>query len=103
MIRHAIGAVVFVGVVCSLSRAQTSYPMITHITPVAVQRGKTAEVAVDGKMNFAGAHTVLVEGAGVRGEVVTDPKAKVDPNAMVAGVKLKVTAEPDAQLGVREF
>ena len=26
--------------------AQTSYPMITHVTPVAVQRGKSTEVLV---------------------------------------------------------
>src|SRR4051794_21063671 len=45
--------------------AQTSYPMITNVTPVAVQRGKTAEVIVEGKMNFAGVYKALFEGSGI--------------------------------------
>ena len=32
--------------VVGFAAAQTSYPMITHTTPVAVQRGKTTEVTV---------------------------------------------------------
>jgi hypothetical protein len=85
--------------------AQTSFPMITHTTPVAVQRGKTTEVLVQGKMNFYGAYQVLVEGEGVQAEVVG---AKADtkppkPLPQVAQVKLKLTVNPDAAPGVREF
>ena len=46
-------------------RAQTSYPMITHVTPAAVQRGQTAEIEVFGQMDFAGAYRVIFEGAGL--------------------------------------
>jgi hypothetical protein len=80
--------------------AQTSYPMVTHALPVAVQRGKTADVTVEGQMNFAGAYKVLFEGAGVAAEVVPAPVAQKPP---IRSVKLKVTAAPDAPLGVREF
>src|SRR5262245_57802386 len=45
--------------------AQTSYPMVTHISPVAVQRGKTTEVTVSGQMNFFGIYKALFEGEGI--------------------------------------
>ena len=80
--------------------AQTSFPMITHAYPVAVQRGTTAEIAVDGQMNFAGAYMVLVEGTGVTAEATIPPPA---PSVVIKGVKMKVTVAKDAPLGVREF
>jgi hypothetical protein len=85
-------------------RAQTSYPMITHVTPVAVQRGTTTAVTVEGQMNFAGVHTLLVEGKGVSGDVVAAPPAKSGATpAVVKSVKLKLNIAADADLGVREF
>jgi hypothetical protein len=82
--------------------AQTSFPMVTHCTPTAVQRGVTAEVEIAGQQDFAGAYKVLVAGAGVAAEVVPvkEPKGKKAP---VRSVKLKVTVADDAELGVREF
>lgn len=86
-------------------QAQTSYPMITHSTPTAVQRGKATDVVVEGQMNFFGAYKVLVEGKGVNIDVLEAP-----PPAPPAGQKptttqskLKITVAPDATLGVREF
>src|SRR5262245_35219799 len=84
----------------SLAGAQTSYPMITHVSPVAVQRGKTTTVAVSGQMNFAGAYKAIIEGAGISAEVAPS-KAKAP--AVVREVTLKVTVEADALPGVREF
>src|SRR6266545_3677190 len=52
------------------AQAQTSYPMITHTTPVAVQRGKTTEVVVEGQMNFLGVYKALFESSGLSAEVV---------------------------------
>ncbi len=85
--------------------AQTSYPMITHVTPVAVQRGQTAEVTVDGQMNFFGTYKALFDGTGVSAEVLGDPPPKVEPakRPQVKSVKLKVSVAPDADLGPREF
>ncbi len=84
------------------SIAQTSYPMITHTNPVAVQRGKTTEVAVEGQMNFAGAYQALFEGKGVSAALVPGPAGK-DPKGATRQVKMKVTVAADAPLGVREF
>jgi hypothetical protein len=81
------------------ARAQTSYPMITHATPVAVQRGTTATVVVSGQMNFAGAYKVLFEGKGIAAEVQQPAK----PAAVTRSVTLKVKVDADAALGVREF
>jgi hypothetical protein len=95
-------ALLFVG----RADAQTSYPMITHATPVAVQRGQSSEVVVEGQMNFYGASRVLVEGSGVRGEVVGPPPARLKPGEAppaVRSVKLKLTVDADAEPGVREF
>jgi len=80
--------------------AQTSFPMITHAYPVAVQRGATTEIAVDGQMNFAGAYKVLFEGTGVTAETSSPPPV---PGAVIKGVKMKVAVAKDAPLGVREF
>jgi hypothetical protein len=87
-----------------VASAQTSFPMITHANPVAVQRGKTAEVVVEGQMNFAGCTKALFEGTGVTAEIVAPamPPGKAPP-PVVKNVKLKVTVAPDAALGVREF
>jgi hypothetical protein len=92
--------VFFVCFVVNPVAAQTSYPMVTHALPVAVQRGKTADVSVEGQMNFAGAYKVLFEGSGLAAEVVPGAAGQKPP---VRSVKLKVTAAPDAPLGVREF
>ncbi len=75
--------------------------MVTHATPVAVQRGKTSDVTVEGQMNFAGAYRVLFEGTGVSAEIV--PTAAAAKKPPVRSVKLNVTASADAPLGVREF
>src|SRR5450755_4548593 len=80
--------------------AQTSFPMITHAYPVAVQRGQTTEISVDGQMNFAGAYKALFEGTGVTADVTNPPPAQ---GAVLKSVKMKVTVAKDAPLGVREF
>ncbi len=89
--------------------AQTSFPMVTHVSPVAVQRGTTAEVTVECRTSsLAGAYKVLVEGPGVTAEVVPgkEPPKAADPKAPAPNVpscKLKVTVAANAAVGVREF
>ena len=83
--------------------AQTSFPMVTHANPVAVQRGHSAEVTVEGQENFAGTYKVLVEGTGVSAEVIAAPTLKSGPRLKTKLVKLKITVEPNAAPGVREF
>jgi hypothetical protein len=99
--------------------AQTSYPMITHTAPVAVQRGQTTEVTVEGQMDFSGIYKVLFEGSGLTAEILptsapmAEPKtppqsAKADSKkppkkTQPRSAKLKLTVAADATLGVREF
>src|SRR3954469_16623994 len=96
--------VVLLGLASSAA-AQTSYPMITHVTPTAVQRGKTTEVLVEGQMNFFGAYKVLIEGKGVNIDVVESPTAAPPAGQKPTSTqaKLKITVAADATLGVREF
>src|SRR5690348_11193523 len=88
-------------VLASSAAAQTSYPMITHVTPVAVQRGKTTEVTVEGQMNFFGVYQAVFEGTGISAEVVGKPAAArpaAGPAPQVRSVKLKLTVAADAPL-----
>src|SRR3954463_15870161 len=87
-------------VLASPAFAQTSYPMITHVQPIAVQRGKTATVEALGQQNFAGAYKALFEGAGLSAEALF-PTGKAE--AMPRSVPLKVSVAADAAAGVREF
>jgi hypothetical protein len=84
---------------------QTSYPMITHVTPVAVQRGQTTEVTVEGQMNFHGVYQAVFEGPGISAEIVGKPAVKpaAGPLPLMRSVKLKLIVAADAPLGVREF
>jgi hypothetical protein len=104
---HILVAIVL-GTVQSL-RAQTAYPMLMSLRPVAVQAGQTAEVEVKSRYSMLGAYQVLVSGEGVSGEVVApqvtpaDP-AKKPPDEKKPVEKLKVTftAAADALPGVRD-
>jgi hypothetical protein len=93
-------AAIFFFYVASPLSAQTSFPMITHAYPVALQRGTTTEISVDSQMNIAGAYNALFEGAGITAEVSSPPPV---PNVVLKSVKMKVTVAKDAPLGVREF
>jgi hypothetical protein len=92
----------------ALATAQTSFPMVTHVLPVAVERGKSSEVTVECRTSsLAGAYKVLFEGSGITAEVLppktepkTDPKA---PVPVLTALKLKVTVAANATPGVREF
>src|SRR5882672_10169751 len=95
-------AIILASVLTTPILAQTSFPMITHVHPVAVQRGQTAEITVEGQMNFAGTYQMLMQGDGIKAEVVSEAKPTGKQNA-VRSVKLKVTVAIDAPLGVREF
>ncbi len=106
---RAVTALLCVTAFTQVAEAQTSFPMVTHVTPVAVQRGTVSEVTVECRTSsLAGAYKVLLEGSGVTAEVIpgkeppkaADPKA---PAALVLSCKLKITVAPDAATGVREF
>lgn len=85
--------------------AQTSYPMITHCSPAAVQSGQTTEVIIEGQQNFAGASAVLFDSPGLVGEIVPPPAAaagKPPAPGPVRSVRVRITVPAEAPLGVRE-
>jgi hypothetical protein len=89
--------------------------MITHTSPVAVQRGKTSEITVSGQMDFSGVYKVLFDGSGISAEVVPETAVqgpakqakaadiKQSKKSQVRSVKLKVTVSPEVMPGVRDF
>src|SRR5262245_22124171 len=88
------------------STAQTSYPMITHTVPVAVQRGKTTEISVEGQMDFQGVYKTLFEGSGITAEILpastpaapqpaSGRKRARDQKPQTRSVKLKLTVTDD--------
>src|SRR5438477_13115300 len=79
------------------AHAQTSYPMITHTSPVALQRGKTTAVTVAGQMNFFGVYKALFEGTGLSAEGLPAAPGTA-PKATVREVKFRVKVDADAAL-----
>src|SRR5258708_15207651 len=96
-------ATLIIFVFASVGQGQTSYPMITHAYPTAIQKGKTSEVVVEGQQNFLGAYKVLVEGDGVTAEIVAvePPKTQPPQKPMVRTVKVKFTVPDGALPGIR--
>lgn len=86
-----------------LARAQTSYPMLMSLKPVAVPLGQTAELTVQSRYDLAGAYAVVVSGSGVKAEPVLPEPKDGKPVTNLTSLKLRVTAEPDAVPGVRDF
>ena len=89
-------------------QAQTSYPMLMTLQPIAIQIGTTGELEVQSRYSMWGATRVIISGDGLSGEVVHPelPPAKegekpTEPS--LTTLKIKFTAMPDAAPGVREF
>ena len=96
------------------AQAQTPFPMVAGAYPVGVQRGKTTDITVyaggTGGANLYGAYKAMVQGVGVKADVVPPEKGwpAKDPKTPwalpgITEIKLRVTIAPDAPLGVREF
>lgn len=98
----------------SFVAAQSSYPMLMSIHPVAAQVGQTSEHEINARYDLSGAYQIFVTGSGVTGEVIPvemkpDEKAAAPTDATKkkrpprAKLKVKFTVTPDALPGVREF
>lgn len=89
-------------------QAQTSYPMLMTLQPIAIQIGTTAELEVHSRYSMWGANRVIISGEGLSGEVVHPdlPPAKEGEKPKepsLTTLKIKFTATADAIPGVREF
>ncbi len=84
--------------------AQTSYPMLLSLKPVAAQTGKTSEHTLSSMHSMFGAYQVIVSGTGVTGEVLTKMEKEKDGKAPnLLSIQLKFTIAPDALPGIRDF
>lgn len=101
-LKHILIATAVAG--ASSASAQTSYPMIMSVSPVAAQTGQTSEHTLESRYSLFGAYRVLVSGAGVTGEVST--KMELDKNGKepaLTKIQLKFAVTEDALPGVRDF
>ncbi|MEQ8784700.1 MAG: PPC domain-containing protein [Pirellulaceae bacterium] len=105
------------GLACSsAAEAQTSYPMLMSLDPVAAQVGRTSEHSISSRYSMYGAYQVVVSGEGVTGEVVMpeekeekqdakesekNDEQKAPPN--LQELKVRFTVAEDAKPGVRDF
>jgi hypothetical protein len=102
-------AVLLGGYLNSLANAQTnnSYPMLMSLKPTAAIVGQTTEHELSARYNLAGGNGVIISGTGVRGEVIpleTEKPEDKDRNDVAnSKCKLKITCDPDALPGIRDF
>lgn len=96
---------------CGAALGQTSYPMVTKLTPTALQRGQEAVFTIDGNGSFAGSSSLLFDDPGLSGIIVTDEKpaksAKGVTKTKTTGlgrdsVKVRIKASKATRLGPRE-
>lgn len=81
--------------------AQTGYPMIMSLKPVAAQVGQSAEIEFQSRYSMLGASQVLVTGDGVTAEVL-HPEVKPGEKPNLTAMKARFTVAPGTQPGVRD-
>src|SRR5882672_7564215 len=94
---------VFVATSSRSASAQTAFPMLMSLKPVAVQVGTTSEVTINSRYSMHSAESVLVTGGGVLGEVVPPEVKPDDKSPNVTALKIKLTVAADAMPGVRDL
>jgi hypothetical protein len=83
----------------SFAAAQTSYPMVARVEPIAIQAGTSGEFRISGTQNFAGATALLFAGTGLSAEI-TEASA---PGKASTFVKARITAASGTEMGPREL
>ena len=83
-------------------RAQTSYPMLMSLKPVAAQVGQSSEHTLKSRYTMLGAYDVIVTGEGVTGEIIP-PEVKEGEKPKLQEIKLRFNVSADALPGVRDF
>jgi len=106
LVRRSAIALLAVISLAQIASAQTSYPMLMSLSPVAAQTGQTSEHTIKSRYDLRGAYEVLVSGEGVVGEIVPPAEAKPDKNGKLPSItklKIKFLVADNAMLGVRDF
>jgi hypothetical protein len=100
---HRLTTLALAFLLASSAPAQTSYPMVMGINPVAVQIGQTTECEVSARYNLNGAYQVFVTGTGVVGEVGTSNGARPRGSRRRGGkLRVRFKVAQDALPGVRD-
>ena len=102
--RHLVFSLTLLGslsLIGSTAVAQTGYPMVMSLKPVAVQVGQSAEVEFNTRYSMLGTYRVLVSGSGVAGEAIP-PEVKEGEKPNITKLKVKFTVDADALPGVRD-
>lgn len=81
--------------------AQTGYPMVMSLKPIAVQAGKESEVEFNSRYSMLGAFQVLSTGDGLKG-TVQHPEVKPGEKPELTKMKVKFAADASALPGVRD-
>ncbi len=68
--KQAVASLLALMLMVSTSMAQTSYPMLMTLEPIAIQVGTSAEMVVKSRSSMWGANKVMVSGKGVSGKVI---------------------------------
>ncbi len=100
----------WLAVIGGTAGAQTSYPMVTKLSPTALQRGGEAVVTIDGNGSFAGSSLLLFDDPGLHGTVLPADKPKTpakDKPKTTKGlgrdsVKVRIKADRSTRPGPRE-
>jgi hypothetical protein len=91
----------------SWAQTNNSYPMLMSLKPTAAIVGQTSEHELSARYNLAGGNGVIISGSGVRGQIVpleTEKPEDKDRNDVAnSKCKLKITCDPDAMPGIRDF
>jgi hypothetical protein len=58
------------GIATKWASAQTAYPMLMSLKPVAAQVGQSSEHTLKSRYTMLGAYNVVVTGEGVTGEII---------------------------------
>ena len=108
MVKEAVKSLVLLILAVGAVQAQTSYPMLMTLEPIAIQVGTTSEMVVKSRYSMWGANKVMVSGNGVTGVIVhpEPPMPKEGEEVKepsLTSLTVTFTASPDAQPGVRDF
>ena len=101
-ILRSIFTLAFVSLLTATASAQTSYPMLMSLKPVAATIGQTSEHTIKSRYTMLGAYQVLVAGEGVTGEIV-HPEVKEGEAPKLQTMTVRFTVAAEAQPGVRDF
>lgn len=90
------------GIANAPATAQTSYPMLMSLKPVAAQVGQSSEHTLKSRYTMLGAYEVMVTGEGVTGEII-HPEVKEGETPNLQEIKIRFNVASDALSGVRDF